>query len=425
MAGGRKFGFEARRADHGNMKSQTQHPPALQAARFHRLFGPARRRIAYHRGDFLDYSLMILGSAAVIGLAYGASHRIAQLGFILCAFMLVAFPMRHGVAIRVPVLLRRPQDLLYMVIYKAQNIVPMYLVGIAVFMLDNCVIWLTPGLPHQTGLMRTIAVDLFYAHFILIASYRTVILMTHLHRRDIVRAVLMKTPWRSVVARQPNITFQILHAYCTGMLTHIILIAPWYIVMTHCLYSVITLPVVFMLNVVVHARYMCSFSAWFYRDHWLSHNAEFEFLYLHGTHHDAIPSGLIGVSGNGYLEGFLRHTVGSPAPLYSAPAAFLLYTLEVIQDINNHQYIPGIFPKLTRRFHEVTQHSTHHYGRLQPYSIGLKLVRPDGGAGPRRSWQFPPEELLNSIALDEQLNGFQWDNPQHRRFLELVDEFQK
>jgi hypothetical protein len=339
--------------------------------------------------------------------------------------MLVAFPMRHGVALRAPLLLRRPQDLLYMVIYKVQNIAPMYLLGIAVFVLDNCVIWLTPGLPHHTGLMRAIALDLFYAHFILIASYRTVILVTHLHRRDIVRAVLMKTSWKSVIARQPNIPFQILHAYCTGMLTHIILIAPWYIVMTHCLYSVITLPVVFMLNVAIHARYMRSLSAWFYRDHWLNHNSELEFLYLHGTHHDAIPSGLIGVSGNGHLEGFVRHTLGNPAPFYSPPAAFLLYTLEVIQDINNHQYIPAIFPKLPRRFHEVSQHSTHHFGRLEPYSIALKLNRPHDGTRQRRSWQFPPEELLNSIALDEQLNGFQWDNPQYRRFLELIDEFQK
>jgi hypothetical protein len=211
------------------------------------------------------------------------------------------------------------------------------------------------------------------------------------------------------------------------MLTHIILLAPWYIVITHCSYSVITLPVVCALNIAIHLQYMRSYSAWFYRDHWLNHNSECEFLYLHGTHHDAIPSGLIGVSGNGLLEGFLRHTLGNPTAFYAPIVAFALYTLDVVMDINNHQYIPGIFPRLSRRFHEVTQHSTHHFGRLEPYGIGLKLTRPAGaGAGGKRGgFQFPPEEILNSIVLDEQLTGFEWDNSRHRRFLELFDKYQR
>lgn len=168
---------------------------------------------------------------------------------------------------------------------------------------------------------------------------------------------------------------------------------------------------------------MKSYNAWFYRDHWLGHNAELDFLYLHGTHHDAIPSGLIGVSGNGHLEGFLRHTIGNPMPVYNPFISFLLYTLEVQQDIQYHQYIPGVFPRLKREFHEHSQHSTHHFGMLEPYSIGFKNAR--FGKSSSQNSSFPPKEILNSIELDEKLNGFEWNNRRYKQFMEIFDRYQK
>lgn len=397
----------------------------IDPTRFHKLFGTHSPRIAYQRADFPDYLLMLAGCVAVLGVVYGRTAPLAVCGYVLCALLLVAFPLRHGISWRVPLLFRRPQDLLYMVIYKIQNIRPMYLAAAALLLLDQCVIEWTPNLPHASQVMRSIAIELFYVHLALLTIYRTAILVSYWRHQDDVRTVLMETPWKHVLARQSSIPLQILHAYVTGLLTHLILVAPWYVLLTHCQYSIITLPVVLVLNFLVFRQYMRTYNLWFYRDHWLGHNSELEFVYLHGPHHDAIPCGLIGVSGNGFLEGFLRHSLGNPLAFYGPVAAFLLYTFEVVTDINSHQYIPGIFPKMPRKFHEHAQHSTHHYGRLEPYGVALKIDQA-GGLGGKKWLRFLyPAELRTSYLIDTQLTDFQWDNARHRRFLELFDKYQK
>ena len=383
---------------------------------FHKLYGVKKTRIAYHGRDFLDYLLMVLLSAIVIRFSYGFGHVMSIAGLALCAFTLAVFIVRHGVKFRVPVILKRPQDVLYMLAYKLQNLKPMYFIALGLLLLENVLIAATPNLPHHVELMRTIAFCLFYAHFISITAYRTAILVDHLAKRELVREVLMQTPWKRVVNEKTNITLEIAHAYCTGLLTHIILIAPWYLVISYSSYSVIFLPLACLINTIVHWKWTKALNAWFYRDHWLGHNSELEFLYLHGTHHDAIPSGMIAVSGNGLLEGFLRFTIGAPTSFYNPVISFLIYVVEVKSDIDRHQYIPGVFPRLSRRMMEIFQHSTHHYGLLAPYSIGMKLGKSNG-------WY--PDQVINSIRLDEELTGFKWDNPIQRRILSLYDKYQK
>jgi len=392
----------------------------LDSKHFHKLYGVKRPRMTYQKKDYLDYTIMTVVCVLAV-LAYGADSVMWQLGVTLCVTMNILFLARHGVELGVPIVLRRPQDILYMIIYKIQNMQPMFLLAVAVFAIDNYLISKTPSWPHHSELMRSIALYLFYAHFIAISVYRTVILIAHLKHRQVVREVLLQSNFRVLISRR-SITLHVLHAYFTGLLTHAILIAPWYLVITHLQFSVITLAVMCIINFAVHGKYIKGYNAWFYRDHWLGHNSEVEFLYLHGTHHDAIPSGLIGVSGNGLLEGFLRHSLGNPMPFYNPIVAFLLYTLEVVQDINMHQYIPGIFPRLPRQTHETSQHSTHHWGRLEPYSIALRA--PEETAPKLGAFKFPAE-ILNSIALDERLGGFKWDNPKYREFLRIFDTYQK
>jgi len=156
----------------------------------------------------------------------------------------------------------------------------------------------------------------------------------------------------------------------------------------------------------------------------VGHNSELEFVLLHGTHHDAIPCGLIAVAGNGFLEGFLRFTIGSPVAFYNPVVSFIVYMFDVKTDIELHQYIPGVFPRLPRRVLEVGQHSTHHYGRLEPYSFGLKLDQPGIPEGYKKTLKWAPDELMNSLKLDEELTGFQWDNPTHQKTLDLWDKYQ-
>ncbi len=391
---------------------------------FHKLYGIRAPKIAYTKHDFLDYVLMAGITALVAVASYGPRHPLSSVSIVLCALAMATFVTRHGVGLRVPLLLRRPQDVLYMVVYKLRNVTPVYLVAFGVLLLENVLIAATPNLPHHTDLVRTAAVYMLYVHLIVISGYRTAILADHLAKKDLVREVLMQTQWKRVVGGRTGVTLEIVHAYATGLLTHVILVAPWYLVITHARFSVIFLPVVCAANVVVHMKWLKAINRWFYRDHWLGHNSELEFLYLHGTHHDAIPSGLIAVAENGFLEGFLRLTVGSPVPFYNPLMSFLVHTVEVQKDMEAHQYIPGVFPRLPRKLLEVSQHATHHYGPIEPYGFGIKVDQPGQPERYKNIFKGLPDELRNSAKLDEELNGFQWENPTYRRTLALYEKYQ-
>ncbi|MBZ5524044.1 MAG: hypothetical protein LAP21_17550 [Acidobacteriia bacterium] len=390
---------------------------------FHKLYGTKKPRVVYYKKDLVDYILMIMLSASAIIVSYGFSNAVSVVGLSLCAFALSMFVVRHGIEIRVPLIVKKWQEVPYMFAYKLQNLRSVYFIALGLLLLENFLISATPNLPHHVESMRKVALYLFYIHFIAITVYRTAILIDHLVKKELVREVLKQTAWQRVVKENTNITLEIMHAYCTGVLTHIILIAPWYFVITHASFSVIFLPVVFLINIIVHMRWAKLLNSWFYRDHWLGHNSEFEFVFLHGPHHDAIPSGMIAVAENGFLEGVLRHTIGFPTPFYNPVVAFLSYTYEIKTDIDTHQYIPGIFPRMPRKLLQIAQHSTHHYGQLEPYSIGLKFDHPSVPEDFRNSYMGKPDEIGNSIRLDEELTGFKWDNPTFRQILSLYDKY--
>lgn len=392
---------------------------------FHSLRGERKPRVVYYAKDALDYTLMLLLAAFAAGLSYGITHPVAIVGYALCAFALATFIVRHGVELRVPLLLRRPQDLFFMVLYKLQNLRPMYPIALGVLLLENVVIAATPDLPHHSELMRKAALTLFYVHLLSITAYRTVILFAHLAKKEHVREVLMQTPWKRVINGKTNITLEILHAYGTGLLSHILLIAPWYLVITHAQFSVLLLPVTCAAAVFIHLKWIHVYNAWFYRDHWVSHNAELEFLYLHGPHHDAIPSALIAVADSGFIEGFLRFAVSSPVAFYNPLVSFLIYMYDVKSDVDLHQYIPGVYPRLSRRILEVFQHSTHHYGRLEPYGLAMKIDQPGIPEDYKKRFAKLPDTMTNSFKLEEELTGLDWDNPTHLQTLSLWDRYQE
>ncbi|QYF93478.1 hypothetical protein KY495_22905 [Massilia sp. PAMC28688] len=391
-------------------------------ARYHRLFGERKARINYAKSDFLDYLLMCLICAGAIAVAYGPLSVLGLAGFALCGFMAVSFAIRHGVAFKVPLLLRRPQDVLFMLAHKVENLPWVYWAALATALLEYWVIMLTPSWPHHTGFMQSMGFALFYLHLGIIVVYRTVSLVDHLRKHALVSKVLLASPWKNAGLVRTNIRYEIVHAYITGLLTHLVLLAPWFFVLSHWQFSVLLAPLACVINLAVHLKFIRLINAWFYRDHWLGHNSELEFVYLHGPHHDAIPAGLIAVAGNGFLEGLMRNIVGYPTPFYNPLVACFAYTVEVKRDIDFHQFIPGIFPTLPLEFRRVGQHSTHHFGHLEPYGFAIKIDQP--GLSPEflSVFQSFPEEFSNSAALDEELTGFKWDNPRHRWFVEICEE---
>lgn len=399
-------------------------PPRAVAdkRRFHRLLGKRKSRINYSKSDFLDYALMIAACAAVLIGTYGLRSWLGAAGCLLCVFMLASFVVRHGVAFRVPVVLRRPLDVLFMLVHKVDNTSWVYWAALGFVVLENVGIELTPGLPHHAALMRRIGLWLFGLHLAIIFAYRTRSLVDHWRKRDIVSKVLLESPWKNAGLVRESIRYEIVHAYSTGLLTHLILVAPWYLAITYLKFSVLFMPVTCAVNLWLHLKFLKAVNAWFYRDHWLGHNSELEFVYLHGSHHDAIPVGLIAVAGNGFLEGLLRNLLGYPTPFYNPVMAFVAYTLEILRDIDFHQFVPGIFPKMRLEFRQVGQHSTHHFGHLEPYGFGVKLDQPGLSADFVRLFARFPEEFNNSIRLDEELTGFDWNNPRFQWFLGVCKE---
>lgn len=398
--------------------------PTFSAEQFHKLYGSKKQRINYQDKDFVDYVVMILLCALASMGAFGLTHPLSIAVYLLCAFMIATFPLRHGARLKMPLILRRPQDILYLVLHKIGNIKWPYLAALGLLLAENLFIHLTPELPHKADLMRTIALYAFGAHLALITLYRTVIFVAHLRKQELVREILMQSVWRSSLEKQPSITLEIVHAYATGLLTHLVFLAPWYLVISHARFSLVALPVTLVAGVLIQASFARKVADWFYRDHWLGHNAELDFVYLHGPHHDAIPSGMIAVAGNGYLEGYFRGLAGFPTPLLNPLLGALFYTIDVKIDIDSHQFIPGIYPKIPREFYEVTQHSTHHFGRIEPYGFAINLELPGVSESTRKMFKFLPDELKYSIRQDEQLTGFEWDNNRHRWFLQLFDKYQ-
>lgn len=392
---------------------------------FHKLYRTCKPRVVYYKKDFADYCLMLALTALLIIISYRGSSTLTVAGLALVAIMSGTFILRHGVEPNIPLLLRRPQQIIYTLAYKLHNLKPEYFIALGLVSLENLLVAATPNLPHHTALMRRLAVDLFYVHMTSVTAFRTAIFIDHLRKKELVREVLVQTPWRRAIKANTNITLEIVHAYCTGLLTHIITMAPWYLVVVYSRFSAIFLPITIGAGIVVHLRWAKIFNAWFYRDHWVGHNSELDFLFLHGPHHDAIPSGMIAVAENGFLEGFLRFTIGAPIAFYNPFLAFLVFMIEIPVDMRGHQYIPGVFPRLPKSFMERFQHSTHHYGPLEPYSIASRSDGESISTDFNRIVEcWVPDEVKNSIELDEELNGFKWDNPTYRRTLSLWDKYQ-
>ena len=92
--------------------------PKIEPAYFHKLYGLKGTRTRYQKKDFVDYTLMILISVFIIYFSYGPTLLLSKVAFALCAFMVVVFPIRHGFEFKKPVILKRPQDLCYKIVYK-------------------------------------------------------------------------------------------------------------------------------------------------------------------------------------------------------------------------------------------------------------------------------------------------------------------
>jgi hypothetical protein len=247
--------------------------------------------------------------------------------------------------------------------------------------------------------------------FLVITLFRLTILIAHLLRASVVREVLQGSTQKKTIAVLP-IHQHILHAFVTGMVAHLSLVAPC------VLFFMWTNPTNLRETLLIAGYFLWSFIArplrkrrilekpsiigfhLVYDNHTIAHQSRFFFTVFHGHHHDAIPSAMIGsAGGTGFLENTDRGLTWLD-PLNSIVMMQISWAYSIAFDMVVHQYIPGVFPFARVTVLGRAHHVTHHFGSALP--LGL---------------------IFDSyIEPQDMKNGYKPDNPLTRWFLREVEQ---
>jgi len=183
----------------------------------------------------------------------------------------------------------------------------------------------------------------------------------------------------------------LLHAFVTGIYTHLVTLIPWFCYLklvdasarsaldpssldaTLCFMMALswTIRAAFVEPKIVKDFEDNELNDWYIRDHWLGHHDLFEFNYMHGPHHDALPVGMIAVADNGPVEGLVRHFLGHFDSFKCPPHAAYSWTKTVIRDLVGHQYVPGVFPWSFSVVDVGVHHIEHHFLSMHPLGNGI------------------------------------------------------
>jgi hypothetical protein len=245
---------------------------------------------------------------------------------------------------------------------------------------------------------------------VIVTAFRVAILIAHLLRASVVREVLESSTQKKAIA-QFSIQQHIFHAFVTGMVAHLSLVAPavlfyrWtspsilregLLIAGFLLYRAIARPLekrnLIEKSGLIHHHL-------FYDNHRLAHRSRFFFTVFHGHHHDAIPSALIGsAGGTGFLENVDR-TLMWLDPLNSIVVQQFNWMYSIAFDMVVHQYIPGVFPPAKVTVIGRAHHVTHHFGSALPLGMIYDAY----------------------IEANDMNNGYKPDNPVTRWFLAEVE----
>jgi hypothetical protein len=270
-----------------------------------------------------------------------------------------------------------------------------------------------------------------WSPFLIITAFRFLILLSHWKRAQHVRAVLESSPIRGTIAGI-SINNHIFHAFVTGVLSHLCLIAPCalFFALTEPTYLrealLIALTLVWFRipaltksprllrsqSVLAHQK---AYFDLFYHSHDIAHRSRFYFGVFHGHHHDAIPTSLIGCAGGtGFLESSDRSLTWLD-PLSSVVLTQFNWAVSIVLDMLAHQYIPGVFPFSKTIVAGSMHHAAHHFGSLHPLGMFTQRYKdPNDVRSGYDSRNFRIQWYLDTVALHEPL-----DDAYRSRFLDL------
>ncbi|CAD7924959.1 unnamed protein product [Amoebophrya sp. A120] len=407
----------------------------------------AKPKMVYDKRDFYDYVIMLALSIGSCVAVYGVQHVLTKIVFHSSWFLLFVFATRHGTCGLLDWLKQRPAIFsprvwLHWAMYKTENMRPSYCYQIAVFAGDIVLLRVlrtyvfTKSYPSEgdddemfSSLFSTpwsyyafygLTFGLFYLSFAVATVLRTVSLLDHLYQHNHVFKFLQQTGWRKTLRFLPeklNLPdvcdhfVGLLHAFVTGVWTHVVTVIPYYLVL--CAYwtalcspaaptgsstgneasgtsstssdqllphpgLVLTAVLSWLLRfLIIEQRLLQMFEQndlndWYIRDHWLGHFSKIGFSYMHGPHHDCLPVGFIAVADNGPLEGMVRHFFGHFDSFCCPPFACFRWTKTIIRDIVGHQYVPGVLPWSFSVVDYGVHHVEHHYLSMYPLGNGIE-----------------------------------------------------
>lgn len=353
--------------------------PRLSKQWYHHLDAGTRTpRMTNKSSDFVDYCLMLILCCIATRLSFGRAHPFVPVTIGCSIYLLACFALRHGTCLQVPVILRQPLALPYLLLSKLRNLRGAPLLTISSLCLEQCIIAQTPHWAHHTATYSWLCNRLFYVSFIAITAVRTLSLGLHLANRAQVFHFLKSTQWSKSLlgsAGEFRQAVDIFHAYVTGIQCHILALAPLYCVLCCCEHSMLLMPVRMVLDCVAMKWFWSrDFGEWLYRDHWLCHHSELAFVYLHAPHHDALPISIMAAHDTGMLEGFLRFCLGQPETFCTPLLGSTLFGVSVLLDFVFHQYVPGVFPYSSTVIQYGHHHAEHHFLSLHPLGPGMLCV---------------------------------------------------
>ena len=393
---------------------------------------PRRSFIMQYRAE--DFPLYLL-SLAIPGIMIGLTlpHPFAQV-LLACAlvYLVCLFPIRHGAKFdssvfrvvlegvaRYPLMLARSWRT------ARDAVIPIAVIFSLALTVEH---FLRPALAGTKWLSPFPWRWAIWAPFLLVTLFRVTILIAHVLRASVVREVLERSPQKKTIAVL-SIHHHLLHAFITGMMGHLSLVAPC------ALFFMMTDP-----SYLREGLLLTGFLLWsgmatpfrrrrvlvrpgiisnrlFYQNHTTAHQSRFYFTVFHGHHHDAIPSAIIGSGAEtGFLENVDRGVTWLDF-LNSIVVVQLKWAYVIAYDMVAHQYIPGIFPFAKPNLAGLGHHVTHHYGSALPLGIVFKgyVERSDVNNG------YKPDNIVTRWFVNEVEQREEVDPEVGRKFLSLYD----
>jgi hypothetical protein len=343
-------------------------------------------------------------------------HHWALKALLVCAliFMAAVFILKHRATVRpdaMQVLLEGLVEYPAVLVRSWWTVRVRLLRVLAIFMVVLGIEWcLAPILGGTVWLEPFPWWWALWGSFGVITAFRVAVLVAHWLRAAQVRDVLMCSPIRHQLGRI-SVHVLIAQAFITGLLSHLCLMAPsaLFLSNSHPSWLREALLTAAAGTVFLAGRFLrrenelVRYYRLFYQNHRTAHDSRFMFTVLHGPHHDAIPSALIGsAGGTGFLENGDRAITWLDM-LDSVTITQFNWARNIVVDMLFHQYIPGVFPFSKGVVKGGVHHVAHHFGSLRPLGIVTHGY-----------WE-----------VSDFRDGYRTDNRRIRWFLDVFEHFER